>query len=165
MSKNLAPFNLPKPPNHKKNLQKNFLLTSLLPTESNPSFYPPIPSFINPMLILLFKRCPMVFFHKEPHSINMPSCIRRIKNSWVWGQTPNNPGSMMHIFICIVFIPQAQHQRRKRPNRIMYGNTYIWSYYLSSMTQDTLWSLFWTSKCLIQRGFPNGDQEHHAPCP
>jgi len=72
---------------------------------------------------------------------------------------------MMHISICIIFIPQAQLQGRKGSNKIMHENTYIWSRYLSSMTQDTLWSLFWTSKCLIQRGFPNGNQEHQAPCP
>jgi len=71
---------------------------------------------------------------------------------------------MMYITICIIFIPQAQLQGRKRINKIMHGNAYIGSHYLSSMTQDTLWSLFWTSKCLIQRGFPNGQQEHHAPC-
>jgi len=63
---------------------------------------------------------------------------------------------MMHISICIIFIPQAQLQGRKGPNKIMHGNTYIWSHYLSSITQDTLWSCFELQSVLFKRDFQMG---------
>jgi len=115
--------------------------------------------------MLSLQRCPMASPHKEAHFTRFTPFMRRAKTFWVWGQTPSNSGSMMHIPTCIIFVPQAQLQGRKTPSKIMHGNTYFWSHYLSSMTQDTLWSLFWTLKCLIQRGFSNGNQEPHAPCP
>jgi len=37
-------------------------------------------------------------------------------------------------------------------------NVHLWFHYMNSMIQDTLRSLCWTSKCIFQKGFPNGDR-------